>query len=332
VNKAAGVSALALRLSNQDWVYKFDITGDGAKLIRRYRVGLGDNPAGSSIGALTSPRMDFQTVAIFPDGRVACSFLDSTTLSHPPGTGALGRITPAVAVELDTTLPPLKPDLTAIAVDVPAGPTTEGDSVTFTASIGNLGPGDATNAAVRLLVDEAQLGGDKIVAGLAASAAATVSSDAWTATAGTHTVEVIVDPANAIGEISEGNNSASTDISAQRRADLALAAPTLSAVKAKGGDVVTFTAAVTNLGEATAGDVVVRFLLDGVQVGTEKRIAQLAGGAGASVSSDTWSASRADGQHTVKVVVDPANSVAESNEVNNAATSTFRVKGGRIAG
>jgi hypothetical protein len=84
VNKAAGVSALALRINNQDWVYKFDITGDTAKLMRRYRVGLGDNPAGSGIGALTSPRMDFQTVAIFADGRVACSFLDSTTFSHPP--------------------------------------------------------------------------------------------------------------------------------------------------------------------------------------------------------------------------------------------------------
>ena len=49
----AGVSALALRLNNQDWVYKFDITGNTATLMRRYRVGLGDNPAGSSIGALT---------------------------------------------------------------------------------------------------------------------------------------------------------------------------------------------------------------------------------------------------------------------------------------
>ena len=103
VNRAVGISALALRISNQDWVYKFDISGDTAQLMRRYRVGLGDNPAGSSIGALTSPRMDFQTVAIFPDGRVAASFLDSSTFSHPPGTGMLGRITPALAIELETT-------------------------------------------------------------------------------------------------------------------------------------------------------------------------------------------------------------------------------------
>ena len=219
VNEAAGVSALALRLANQDWVYKFDISGDTAKLMRRYRVGLGDNPAGSSIGALTSPRMDFQTVAIFPDGRVACSFLDSTTLSHPPGTGTLGRITPAVAIELETTLP--KPDL-------------------------------------------------------------------------------------------------------------ASAAPTLTATKAKGGDAVTFSASVSNPGQASASGVVVRFLADGVQLGSQRTIDLLAAGASASVSSDTWSAARADGQHTVTVVVDPVNTVVESNEANNSAATTYVVKGGRV--
>lgn len=107
VNYAVGIGAVGLRISNQDWVYKFDVTTDTAKLARRYRVGLGDNPAGVGIGQLTNPRMDFQTIAIFPDGRVAVSFLDSTTFSHPPGTGMLGRITPAVAIELDTALPEL---------------------------------------------------------------------------------------------------------------------------------------------------------------------------------------------------------------------------------
>jgi len=103
VNLAAGVSAAAIRRDSQDWLYKFDISGDTAKLLRVYRVGLGDNPSGSNVGALTEPRMDFQTVVIFPDGRVATSFLDSTTFSHPPGSGMLGRITPAMAVEVDTT-------------------------------------------------------------------------------------------------------------------------------------------------------------------------------------------------------------------------------------
>jgi hypothetical protein len=331
VNKAVGVSALALRINAQDWVYKFDITGDTAKLIRRYRVGLGDNPAGSDVSSLTSPRMDFQSVAIFPDGRVACSFLDSTTFSHPPGTGTLGRITPAVAIELDTTLPPLKPDLTATAVTVPAQQLTDGDAVTFSAAIGNLGPGDAANAVVRFLVDGTQVGAEQRVASLAAGASATVTSDAWTATAGTHTVEAVVDPDGAIAEIDETNNSASTGFAAQTKADLSPKGLSLSSVKAKSGDLITFTVQVANLGEAQAGNVGVRFLVDGVQLGAQRTIAQLAGAASATVASDAWSASHADGLHTVQVLVDPANTVAESNEANNAAAATFRVKGGRLS-
>jgi CARDB protein len=331
VNKSAGVSALALRLSNQDWVYKFDITGDTAKLLRRYRVGLGDNPAGSSIGALTSPRMDFQTVGIFADGRVAVSFLDSTTFSHPPGTGTLGRITPAVAIEVDTTLPPLKPDLTPTSVTVPAQQVTEGDAVTFSATIGNLGPGEAANAAVRFLIDGVQFGGDRTISSLAAGASATVASDAWTATPGAHTVMAVVDPGDAIAEIDETNNSASGSLSVQTRADLAPTALRLTATKAKGGDALTFSASVANLGEAAAGNVAVRFLIDGVQLGADRTVSQLAGGSTAVVSSDAWSASHRDGQHTAQVFVDPSNTVAESNEANNAATLTFRIKGGRLS-
>jgi hypothetical protein len=330
VNESAGVSALALRLNNQDWVYKFDITGNTSKLMRRYRVGLGVNPAGSSSGALTSPRMDFQTVGIFPDGRVAVSFLDSTTFSHPPGTGTLGRITPAVAIELDTTLPPLKPDVTVTSVGAPTGQLTEGDPVTFSATVGNLGPGDATNTVVRFLVDGARFGADRTIASLTAGAGTTVSSDVWTATAGTHTIEAVVDPDNAIVEIDETNNSVSNSFAAQTRADLTPRAVSLSSAKAKGGDLVTFTVQVANLGEAAAANVGVRFVVHGAQVGAVWTIAQLAGGASAAVSSDTWSAAHRDGQHTIQVLVDPANTVVESNEANNTAVATFRVKGGRV--
>ena len=47
--------------------------------------------------------MDFQTIAIFNDGRIAVSFLDSTTNTRSL-TGA-ERNSPAVAIEAPTTLP-----------------------------------------------------------------------------------------------------------------------------------------------------------------------------------------------------------------------------------
>jgi len=66
------------------------------QLQRRYNVGLGD--AGSAAGVGNSVRMDFQTIAIFADGRVAVSFLDSTTHYPSPTTGQ-DQPRPALAIE-----------------------------------------------------------------------------------------------------------------------------------------------------------------------------------------------------------------------------------------
>jgi hypothetical protein len=106
-NLAAGVGAVAMRAENlrvggdQDLVYKLDITGTGPRLTRLYEVGLGDLDATGGVG--NDIRFDFETVTIFPDGRIAVSFLDSTTTGISPTTGAEG-LDPAIAVELDTTL------------------------------------------------------------------------------------------------------------------------------------------------------------------------------------------------------------------------------------
>jgi hypothetical protein len=106
-NKAAGVGAVAIHEVNnnagpnqgddQDYLYKFDITGPKPVLKKIYLVGLGD--AGSQAGLGNSVRMDFQTVTIFADGRVALSFLDSTTHYASPTTGA-DQQRPALAIEL----------------------------------------------------------------------------------------------------------------------------------------------------------------------------------------------------------------------------------------
>lgn len=96
-NKSAGVGAVAIHAQNQasgndqDLVFKFDISTDQAALKRRYNVGLGD--LGSTAGVQSDIRMDFQTVAIYPDGKVAVSMLDSTTNERP-----------VLAIEQDTTL------------------------------------------------------------------------------------------------------------------------------------------------------------------------------------------------------------------------------------
>jgi hypothetical protein len=106
-NLAAGVAAVAVRAhdgltgTDQDLVYKLDMTGPGPRLLRRYDVGLGDTSAVAGVG--NAVRFDFESVAIFPDGRVAVSFLDSTTTMHHPVHGTEGPA-PAIAVEGTTTL------------------------------------------------------------------------------------------------------------------------------------------------------------------------------------------------------------------------------------
>lgn len=106
-NHAAGVSAVAMRAHNavtrtdQDLVYKFATTGVGPRLLRLYRVGLGDTSAVAGVG--NPVRFDFESVTILPDGRLAVSFLDSTTTMHHPIHGTEGPA-PAMAVELSTQL------------------------------------------------------------------------------------------------------------------------------------------------------------------------------------------------------------------------------------
>ena len=108
-NLAAAVAAVVIRAqdsvqgSDVDQVYKIGIGRKDAtpRLLRRFQVGLGDVNSTSGLG--NDVRMDFQTITIFRDGRVAVSFLDSTTKTNSPTTGA-SRPSPALAVELRTRI------------------------------------------------------------------------------------------------------------------------------------------------------------------------------------------------------------------------------------
>lgn len=106
-NAAAGVAAVWAIKGTQDLVYKFDITEPEPELIRKYVVGLGDDCRCQGIGFYGiqgGHRFDFSSIAIFPDGRVAVSFMDSQTKMKFPTLG-LDVVAPALAVELDTHLP-----------------------------------------------------------------------------------------------------------------------------------------------------------------------------------------------------------------------------------
>jgi hypothetical protein len=105
-NAAAGVAAVGIhshdRETNRDRdiLYKINIRRNTPKLMRYYQIGKADVNGSSGVGA--EVRFDFETVTIFPDGRVAISFYDSTTMGKSATTGA-DQLRPALAIEGKTS-------------------------------------------------------------------------------------------------------------------------------------------------------------------------------------------------------------------------------------
>jgi hypothetical protein len=103
--------------------------------------------------------------------------------------------------------PKLMPDLTLNSNDIsfsPATPT-EGDSVTITAIIHNIGGADANNFDVSFLDSTSLIRKDRISVSAGSSTPASIT---WTAIAGDHTIRVIADSENVIAESDETNNEA----------------------------------------------------------------------------------------------------------------------------
>lgn len=104
-NAKAGIAAVILHAVNgntstdNDLLYKLDITKDKARLVSLYRIGKGDVDASSGVGQ--NIRLDFQTVAILPNGKLVTSFLDTTTAGAKHlAEAAQERMGPALAFEL----------------------------------------------------------------------------------------------------------------------------------------------------------------------------------------------------------------------------------------
>ena len=133
---AIGLAAVAVRLRNdatgveRDMVYKFDVRGAQPALIRSYQVGRGDLVSGSGV-ASSVPRFDFESVVMFPDGRVALSMMDSETGGQPAIAVELGNPVPAgweksaVPAPGPVAVPPPKP----AAAPGSAGPTAQQEPV-----------------------------------------------------------------------------------------------------------------------------------------------------------------------------------------------------------
>jgi hypothetical protein len=176
-NRAVGVAAVAVLThdastkTDRTVVYKFDIRGHAPRLTRMLEVGLGDVPVGQA--SSTGSRQDFGSVAIFADGRVAVSFVDSTTDWTSPGTnndpynvvGYSSRTAPeagaTVAIEGNTALGGLvdAPRITFRAArDTVRTSPQAGNSTTLTAAVTDRHGNPVAGAPVVFSFGDAQSG------------------------------------------------------------------------------------------------------------------------------------------------------------------------------
>jgi hypothetical protein len=107
VNGKLGQAVVATRADDkkgngQDLVWRVDVSKAQPKLLASYAVGKGDISTIIGVVGATADRFDFPSVALFPDGRIAVSFDDSTTPKSKvrdtvPATNPTGH-SPAVAI------------------------------------------------------------------------------------------------------------------------------------------------------------------------------------------------------------------------------------------
>lgn len=230
------------------------------------------------------------------------------------------------------TVGPGKPDLAVAATDITHSPTepVAGTDVRFTIKVRNVGAAKALNALLRLIGPTGTLG-EETISTLSAGYTST-RYITWSIPAiqhGTVTLTVVVDPDNVISEANEANNTAAHTLTIlQRQIDLAIAAAdiTHSPATPQANHTVNITAKVHNAGNVKATGVKVRFFNGTQQIG-EKTISSINAGDDASTTLSWKVPAGTTGTLSIRVQVDPAGEILETDETNNQATHTVPVGG-----
>lgn len=118
---------------------------------------------------------------------------------------------------------PVPPDLAVTYSDIkikPADPK-EGDTVTLSVTLFNAGTADSGQFAVRFIVDDIALPDEKVA--FLAKGGSIVRETRWKATAGPHTIRVLLDPFNVVDEAEKGNNEANRTFTVAQRGPQAAA-------------------------------------------------------------------------------------------------------------
>ncbi|WP_328997493.1 discoidin domain-containing protein [Kribbella sp. NBC_00709] len=217
------------------------------------------------------------------------------------------------------------PDLVVTNVAWSPADPSETTPITLSATVKNNGSAAAPASSLNFLLNGSTTGTANVGA-LAAGASATVTANTGTHAQGNYTVAAVADPANAIVEQNDDNNTlqATTQLAVAQAPgpDLQITGITSNPANPAPGAAVSFTVAVNNRG-TTASTASVSKLTVGATTLTGNTAA-IAAGATANVAiSGTWTAT--NGGATLTATADATNTVAETNETNNILTKSIVV-------
>ncbi|NOZ82653.1 MAG: hypothetical protein GXN98_02375, partial [Euryarchaeota archaeon] len=199
-----------------------------------------------------------------------------------------------------------------------------GDSVNLYAELKNVGEGNISSGPIYVgfYINGRLLGTPSIRTGLGVNQSATLAWT-WKAEAGNHTFSAVADPFSYILEENENNNLLSAQLPPTPYPDLVVEDIFLPiSSNTSYGESVKISALVKNTGKGNfSGCFTTRFYIDGAPVGESQRCG---------IEANTSFNATADwmvqpGNHTVRVVADAYNTVAEERESNNERTESFSV-------
>lgn len=215
--------------------------------------------------------------------------------------------------------PAPNPDLTVTAVAWTPSAPVETDSTTVSATVRNAGTAASPATTVSVSVGGV-VAGTASVGALAAGASQSVSVNAGKRPTGSYTVSAAVDPADTVIELDDSNNSLTAPdelvVAQSPGPDLQVLGITASPANPSPGQAVSFTVQVHNRGTTASGaTTVTRVAVGGTTLDTGTP--SIAAGATATVNvSGTWTAT--SGGANITATADATNTVAETNEGNNA--------------
>ena len=186
------------------------------------------------------------------------------------------------------------------------------------AEIKNKGTGISNETTATLHVDGAHIETTKVPA-INPIDTATITFNWTPASAGIHTLNVTIDPANTVNESIEFNNLQSQDVYVYSDG-VADVLPEIAFLPTRYSNATTLNVTVTNNGTADVHDLKVSLVMDGI-LETSNTLSLSA----KSVNTTEFVHSAEHlSHHTAEIVLDPDNAIPESDDTNNNVSDTFK--------